>query len=369
MDASRSRSYSFTIKRNYNLPKNRMMNKFLKLQRKVFCSPIAIMAFFSVLIFSCTYQEDEKSFKEDEIGNKVMKDLSDIRVGYSSPSLNAPFYVVLEKEISKNVNEKRMSYHSVDGRGDISRQIIGIEDLMAQGIDILIVNPIDPVALVPTINAVMKSGIAVFIVDSFIDPKANYIASILADNQGNGALLGEWFVNQSKREIIRLAIISGAAGNPVGLEKRMGFVRGVAERQLSSYGSSNLHIMAQGWGNWTIGGGLEAAEDILVAHPNIHLILAENDAMAIGALKAIEAIGKQDKIDVLGFDGQKDALRLIEKGEMSATALNSPAELAALVVEAVGRYLNGEEGRGKIIHTKAVLIDKKNVNQFYDEGS
>lgn len=328
---------------------------------------IFIMGF--TMLFSCTYDDDKTSTPQDEVTEGAHKDLSDVVVGYSSPSLNAPFYGVLEKEVASNVKKNGMTYFSVDGRGDINNQIMGIEDLISRGVKVLIVNPLDSKALVPTINAAVKSGVAVFIVDSFIDPDANYVASILADNQGNGSLLGEWYVDKTKRKSIKLAIVSGAAGNPVGLEKRMGFVRGAVERQLSSLGSSNLDIEAQGWGNWTIGGGLKATEDILVAHPDIDLVLAENDAMAIGALKAITAAGKHNKIAVLGFDAQKDALKLIKDGEMSATALNSPAELAKLVVTAAVNYLNGDRNTGKIIHTKAVLIDKNNVNKFYDPKS
>ena len=106
-------------------------------------------------------------------------------------------------------------------------------------------------------------------------------------------------------------------------------------------------------------------EDILVAHPDINLLVAENDAMGMGALKAIHESGKSEDIMVVGFDGQKEAYELIKTGEFSATALNSPMELARLVVESVVKFFHGEQV-DKIIHTPAALITKDNVDQYYD---
>jgi ribose transport system substrate-binding protein len=109
-------------------------------------------------------------------------------------------------------------------------------------------------------------------------------------------------------------------------------------------------------------------EDILSAHPDVNLLVAENDAMAMGALKAIEESGKADEILVVGYDGQKEAFELIMEGKYGATALNSPGELARLVVESVVRYKNRLR-LDKVIHTPAVLITKDNVDRYYDQDA
>jgi ribose transport system substrate-binding protein len=293
-------------------------------------------------------------------------DLSNIKIGYCTPSLNAPFYVVLTQYIQKYSEGNGMKFVSADGQDDIIKQITSLEDLIAAGINVLILNPLDHKALVPAVNAAVKSGVPVFIVDSAIDPSANYITSIQANNEGNGELIGEWIVKKMGNASVKAALISGSQGNPVGREKRLGFVRGFAEAQLMSQGSVDLTIVSQGWGNWTNNGGLKAMEDILVANPDINLLVAENDAMGMGALKAVNESGKADKIIVAGFDGQKEAYELIKEGKFGATALNSPEELARLVVEAVVKYLNGERQIDKIIYTTPVLITKDNVDKYYD---
>ena len=130
-------------------------------------------------------------------------------------------------------------------------------------------------------------------------------------------------------------------------------------------GQSQLNILAQGWGNWTLLGGIQAMEDILTAHPDVNLLVAENDAMAMGALKAIEESGKADQVLVVGYDGQKEAYELIMEGKYGATALNSPGELARLVIESVVRFKNGQR-LDKVIHTPAIGISKDNVEEYYN---
>jgi ribose transport system substrate-binding protein len=293
-------------------------------------------------------------------------DLKNIKIGYCTPSLNAPFYVVLAQYVQKFSEGYGMKFVSADGQDDILKQITSIEDLVAAGVNVLILNPLDHKALVPAVNAAVKAGVPVFIVDSAIDPTAGFITSIQANNEGNGELIGEWIVNKMGKTKIKAALISGSQGNPVGREKRLGFVRGFAEMQLMTHGNADLTIVSQGWGNWTNNGGLKAMEDILVANPDINLLVAENDAMGMGALKAINESGKAGNITVVGFDGQKEAYELIREGKFGATALNSPKELARLAVEAVVKYLNGERQIDKVIYTPAVLISKENVDLFYD---
>jgi len=297
---------------------------------------------------------------------KARTDLSKFKIGYCTPSLNAPFYVVLTEYIKKFTEEYGMKFASADGQDDIVKQITSLEDLIAAGVNVIILNPLDHKALVSAVNTASKSGVPVFIVDSAIDPAADYITSVQASNEGNGELIGQWVVNKFGKTRIKVALISGSQGNPVGREKRLGFVRGFVDMQLISLGYSDLNIVSQGWGNWTNNGGLKAMEDILVANPDVNLLVAENDAMGMGALKAINESGRADKITVVGFDGQKEAYELIKEGKFGATALNSPRELARLVVEAVVKYLNGERRIDKIIYTDPVLITRENVDKYYD---
>lgn len=333
--------------------------------------PLQFGLFFiiSVLLLTGLNACKKKHHKKKEAQDELVvskRDLSHIKIGYCTPSLNAPFYVALAKSIQQTAESYNMKFISVDGQGDINKQITAFEDLASKKLDVIILNPLDPKALIPAVNAAANSGIPVIIVDSYIEPTAHYVASVLADNQGNGELVGEWVAKKFGKIKIKAAIISGAQGNPVGKEKRMGFVRGLTEAQLRTNGYADISIVSQGWGGWSNSGGLKAMEDILAAHQDINVLVAENDAMAMGAMKAINEAGRANKITVVAFDGQKEALELIKQNKYGATALNSPLGLGKLAVQTVVKYLNGDKYLGKVIYTPSVLISKDEVDKYYD---
>src|SRR5512133_805814 len=163
-----------------------------------------------------TKAESNKSTEQRYV-SKI--DLSGIKVGYCTPSLNAPYYVVLTEEIRKNVESYGMKFLSADSQDDIARQITAVEDLVASGVNILIVNPLDPLAIVTTVNSTVKSGIPVFTIDSGIDPSAEITSGVKADNTGNGYAIGEWMALKVGKTDVNAAIISGRQGNPVGQMK------------------------------------------------------------------------------------------------------------------------------------------------------
>jgi len=321
-----------------------------------------------VFLFLGCLPKEKKDTIESNLTTKQryesVKDLSDIKVGYSTPTMDGPFYVALEQAVKSSVAHYNMQYISTDGQGDVSKQVVAVEDLLSKGIQVLILNPLDPKALVPIVERAKQQGVKVFILDSTIDDSAEYISSVLANNQLNGELLGEWLANQGVNEA-KVALLSGNQGNPVGREKRLGFIRGLADGQLHKNGKTNFAIVSQGWGGWNNNGGVKAMEDMLVAHPYINVLVAENDAMALGALKTIDQIGKKGQIKVVGFDGQKEALQAIRSGGFDATMQNSPRVLGETMVEIIAQVLN-DVPVSKVNYTPSILINKTNVNQFYD---
>ena len=327
----------------------------------IFCS-LLMGVFMSCLPEHMKTQNSAQQKVEMEY--KSEKDLSNIRVGYCSPTLDGPFYVALEAAVKEATESYGMEYMMTDGQGDITKQVRAVEDLLSKGIQVLILNPLDPKALVPVVERAESEGVQVFILDSMIDDVAPYIAAVVANNQLNGEILGLWLAEKNIADP-KIAIISGNQGNPVGREKRLGFIRGLADGQLHRNAKTNFQVVGHGYGGWNNSGGLQAMEDLLVAHPYINVLLAENDAMALGAMNVIKQRKLEDKILVLGYDGQKEAYELIKEGNYAATAQNSPKILGSTLLTIVARHLN-DERVNRLNFTPSVLIDQKNVDQFYD---
>lgn len=284
-------------------------------------------------------------------------DLSQITIGLSMYTLGAPYFAAQAASVEAAAQEYGMNLISVEAGNDLNKQLSDVEDLIARGIDVLILNPKDPLGAVPATRMATEAGIPVFIIDSSIDASADFVTTVQSNNTQNGIAVGEWLAQRMGSTPIRMALLSGSPGNPVGEDRREGVLRGYAEGSLRANNSLNLQIVAQGWGEWATEGGLNAMEDILTAFTDINVVLCENDSMCLGAIRAIADAGLTDQILVLAAaDGQKEALELIAQGSYGATGLNDPALVASTAVDLVVEYLNGRRDFQRVTYT-----DRKSV--------
>jgi ribose transport system substrate-binding protein len=342
-----------------------MMNKFLRSMKLSFVCVFPAIFFFISGCGSGTRPDLKQTETVPEISNPEA--LKNVKIGMSLYTLSAPYFVALMKAAQQKTEAMGMKFVYVNAEDDINKQIASVEDLLAQGINLLILNPRDPKALVQSTKSATKAGVPVIIVDSSIDPSADFVTNILSNNLENGELVGEWLVKNKSGEKLKIALLSGAQGNPVGKERRQGIFRGIIEQQLRSAGQVEFEIVSQGWGNWTYEGGLKAMEDILVAHPDVNVLVSEQDAMALGAMQAIDEAGKsKDILIVAGADGQKEALKLIKEGKYGATGQNDPVQIGERAVEVAARIIAGEKDFPRIIYTPAVCISIDNVDNYYN---
>ena len=319
------------------------------------------------ILFSTCGKPGQGKESGEQLSDGSLLGLEGKTIGLSMKTLNAPYFMAQAKSIEKKVKALGMDFIFMDAQDDILRQVGTVEDLLVQGIDLLILNPLDPHALVMATKSATRANVPVIIIDSSIDPGADFITTIQSNNLRNGELVGEWLVKEMGDTPIKAAVLSGAQGNPVGKERRQGLFRGIIEQQFRTFGKASMELVAQGWGNWTYEGGLTAMEDMLVAHSDINVLLSEQDAMAMGALQAIKEAGKKDDILIVAAaDGQKEAFELIMKGEYGATGLNDPVLISEMAVEIASKVLSGETSFPKVIHTPAVCVSKENVDDFYD---
>lgn len=295
------------------------------------------------------------------------------RLGISMYTLGAPYFAAQEATARRVAEEAGCTVRSADGQNDMIKQIGDIEDMVAGGINVLIVNPRDALGLVPAVNAASAAGVHVVAIDSTLDPSADFITQIQSSNTANGELVGDWLARQMGDTPIRIALLSGDQGNLVGRDRRLGVVRGLIDSQLNNFGRAQVEIVGQGWGGWSTEGGLDAMEDLLVAHPDINVVLGENDSMVLGARQALVAAGRLDEVLlVAAADGQKEAYELIRTGDYGVTGLNNPNLIAETAVNIGLQALRGEIAAGdlpKLTFTEPAAITQENVDQYYDESS
>ncbi len=157
------------------------------------------------------------------------------------------------------------------------------------------------------------------------------VAHIASDNIAGGVMAGEY-----------IAELLGGTGKVVELEDIAGTsaARDRGQGFNDAIGATDIDVVARQVADFDRTRGLSVMENILQAQPEIDAVFAHNDEMALGALKAIQAAGKD--IIVVGFDATDDAVKAVENGEMAATVAQQPGLIGTLGVESAIKVLQGE---------------------------
>jgi ribose transport system substrate-binding protein len=118
-----------------------------------------------------------------------------IKVGISMKVLNAPYFAAAMESAKARASELGDEVIVADAQGKMGKQISDVEDLVTRGIKVLIIDPADPKGLVSAVNAATAAGVKVVVIDSTLDPKANYLTLVQSSNRENGSLVGQWVVD------------------------------------------------------------------------------------------------------------------------------------------------------------------------------
>jgi len=154
--------------------------------------------------------------------------------------------------------------------------------------------------------------------------------------------------------------LQGAAGDKVMMARRDGF-HSVVDNE------KGIKVVQSPYCDYVRANAVKAAQDLVQANQDINLIYAHNDDMALGGLQVVEQNSSlKGKVKVLGVDGLMEAIKAIRDGRYDATALNDPAYLGKLAVEAAVDIANGKKV-SEYIDGKTGVIDKSNADKYYDD--
>ncbi|MFJ7310309.1 ribose ABC transporter substrate-binding protein RbsB [Peribacillus frigoritolerans] len=284
-----------------------------------------IMVLSLMVLAACSMDSgltDDKKEKKDS--------MKDVKVGVSISTLNNPFFVSLKDGIEKEAKEKGMKVTVVDAQDDTAKQISGIEDLILQEVDVLLVNPTDSSAISSAVKDANDAGIPVITIDRSSD-EGDIETFIASDNVAGGEMAAEYLVKElgEKAKVVELEGVSGASATR---ERGKGF-HNIADKQ--------LEVLTSQTAEFDRTKGLNVMENILQGNKDIQAVFAHNDEMALGAIEAIKAAGKD--IIVVGFDGNDDALKAVENGELKATIAQQPALIGEEAVNAAEKILKGDK--------------------------
>jgi len=255
-------------------------------------------------------------------------------IGLSVSTLNNPFFVTLVSGAQEAADAAGAELIVLDAQDDSATEAANIDDLIAQGVDAILINPTDSDAIVPSILAANDAGIPVFTVDRSASG-GDVVSHIASDNVAGGRLAAAFICDalDSSGAVVEL---EGIPGTSAARDRGAGFNAYIEEE------CSDLEVIARQTANFNRAEGLTVFENILQAEDTIDAVFAHNDEMILGAIEAAQAAGREGIVFV-GFDAIDDAVAAVGDGTLAATVAQQPALIGALGVETALASLGGEE--------------------------
>ena len=250
-------------------------------------------------------------------------------VGFSVSTLNNPFFVSLSEGGKAEAEKQGVKLVVVDAGDDAAKQTNDIEDLISRNVSVLIVNPVDSDAVAPAVQNAVSKGIKVISVDRVVNG-VEVDCQIASDNAAGAKMATEYLV-ELIGEGAKAAELEGVPGASATIDRGAGFHEAA---------DTALDVVASQTANFNRAEGMNVMENILQSCPEVKGVFAHNDEMALGAVEAVLASGKDIKI--VGFDATDDAVAAVKAGKMAATVAQKPELMGETAVQTAMKLINGE---------------------------
>lgn len=299
------------------------------MKRKVLS--MVLVGAMTASMFSMAASAEEAS----EVDLSVLKGLT---VGFSQCD-NANSWRIAETDsMQATADELGVTLVYTDAATDIAKQASDIEDMVAQGIDYLVVAPQEEDGLQAALKSAMDAGIPVILVDRGINGTAGneYTTAIMSDFVWEAEQVAKTFIEDGggKGNVV---ILQGTQGATSTIDRQEGFMNAIED--------TDLVVVADQVADYVMDKGQEVMENILQAQGDeIDYVFCHNDDMALGAIQAIEAAGyvPGEDIKVGGIDGPAAAMEAILAGKQLCSCSCSPL-FGPIAFETIARLEAGEE--------------------------
>ena len=250
------------------------------------------------------------------------------------------------------------TYVQTAAANDITRQIGDMEDLIAQGVDCIVIGCLNEEAMTPALLMAKEAGIPVVASDRNItnpDLRLGYVGKDnYTDFYNYGLKVREKLGDEGK-----VVMLLGADGNAVTEEAYAGYCDALE--------GSKIEVVNLSYSNWNRAESITVFESVYLANQDIVAVLTESDEAALGVIQVLQAEGRDD-IMVFGHDGCKEALEAIKAGTMTATMQN-PRNMLYDSIDMAAKYVSTGELESEFIVCPTTYIDAVNVDEFYDPDS
>ncbi|MFN0132703.1 MAG: substrate-binding domain-containing protein [Phycisphaerales bacterium] len=259
------------------------------------------------------------------------------------------------KKAEKELGNVTITFQGPTKEDDREQQVSLVQNLFAAKYDAIVLAPLDDKALVGPVRDATAAKVPVVIIDSDLAATAgeDFVSFVATDNLQGGRLagkrMGQALAGQGK--VLLLRYQEGSASTEL---RERGFVEAVSE-----YHGIRL-IDPKRYAGATRASAQDAAENLLVANPDIVGVFCPNESSAYGMLLALKSRGLAGKITFIGFDASDAAIAALREGQMEAIVLQNPIRMGYLGVKTAVDHLRGQRVELRV-DTGVMLIDRANL--------
>ena len=244
-------------------------------------------------------------------GGAAPENKTRLRIGMSQCNLGEPWRV----QMNKDIEEAAAAHPEIevifkDAQNDTLKQRQHIEELVSQGVAIIIVSPKEAAPLTPPVREAYRKGIPVIVLDRRVQGN-DYTTFIGADNMAIGRAAGRWIVERLKGAG-KVVELKGLMTSTPGQDRHSGFREGIE--------GSGVEVIMEADMKWLEPEARKEMESALARFDRIDLVYAHNDPGAHGAYLAAKAAGREHSIVFVGIDALKQEGQVyVQQGILEAS--------------------------------------------------
>ena len=247
-------------------------------------------------------------------------------------SLANEFFVNMADGAEKHQIERadyELIINGIRNESDLSQQVVLVDQMISRGVDAIVIAPADSQALVPALARAAAAGIVIINIDNRLEPEVlgEYglsVPYIGPSNKAGAKMIGD-FALKSMAAGSKVAILEGITSAVNSIERRAGFEEAIAD--------AGMDLVTLQSAEWDQTKAAQVMAGILSQYPDLDVILAANDNMALGAASAVGMARREKEIVIAGFDNISAVHPLIEAGTVIATVDQFGDQLAVFGIE------------------------------------
>ncbi|MBW2618259.1 MAG: substrate-binding domain-containing protein [Deltaproteobacteria bacterium] len=278
------------------------------------------------------------------------------RIGWSDITVHNPWRMVVtwEGKLEAEKYPKLIKeLIQVEAGGDINKQISDCENLLAKGVDVLIISPGSPSALVPVIEKAYEKGVPVIVFHGRVNTE-KFTCSIQPDEYGFGWLFGDWLGKQlnGKGKVIGFKALPGYKP---AIDRWQGAVDGLAQYP-------GVKMLGAEFAHWSPVKGRQAATNLLAAHPSFDGILSI-DPWALAACIELMAAAGRPMVAATGFE-ENSSFRMWIEYDITGIGANEPTWLAAEAIKIAIKVMQGQPIYKRYL-TQVPVVHREDLDKVY----